>query len=111
MRLRLYSAHPFPGRRNRVPDPFAKDALAYLTATPDGTFVRMDTVDNPRVVRVGATVYALLGDAKASLDWLEAGISKRAMYPLQLRDPQLTLVQREPRYQELLRRLAMTGGT
>lgn len=56
-----------------------------------------------------STLYALLGDAKASLDWLETGISKRAMYPLQLRDPQLTLVQREPRFQELLRRLAMTG--
>jgi TolB-like protein/Tfp pilus assembly protein PilF len=58
-----------------------------------------------------STLYALLGDAKASLDWLETGIGKRAMYPLQLRDPQLTLVQREPRYQELLRRLGMTGGT
>jgi len=56
-----------------------------------------------------ATIYALLGDLSASLDWLETGIGKRAMYPLQLRDPQLTLVQQEPRYQALLRRLGMTG--
>jgi hypothetical protein len=53
VRLRLYSAHPFPNRRNRTQDQFATEALAYLTATPDGTFVRMDTLDNQRVVRVG----------------------------------------------------------
>jgi tetratricopeptide (TPR) repeat protein len=58
-----------------------------------------------------ATVYALMGDASTSLGWLEAGIGKRAMYPLQLRDPLLTLVQQEARYQALLRRLGMTGGT
>jgi methyl-accepting chemotaxis protein len=53
VRLRLYSAHPFPSRRDRTLDGFAKEALTFLTATPDGTFVRMDTIDNQRVVRVG----------------------------------------------------------
>ena len=53
VRLRLYSSHPFPSRRDRKLDEFAKEAVTFLTATPDGTFVRMDTIDNQRVVRVG----------------------------------------------------------
>jgi methyl-accepting chemotaxis protein len=53
VRLRLYSSHPFPSRQTRTLDGFGKEAVAFLTATPDGTFVRMDTIDNQRVVRVG----------------------------------------------------------
>ena len=41
----FYSSHPFPSRKDRTLDGFAKDALTFLTATPDGEpMSRMDTV-------------------------------------------------------------------
>jgi hypothetical protein len=53
VQLRLYSAHPFPNRRQRVLDDFARDAVAHLTANPEATFVRADAIDGRHVVRVG----------------------------------------------------------
>jgi methyl-accepting chemotaxis protein len=52
MRLRLYSQYPFPNRRDRVLDQFAKDALASLEQHPNEDFVRVEKVDGAETVRV-----------------------------------------------------------
>ncbi|MBP3960627.1 DUF3365 domain-containing protein [Gemmata sp. G18] len=53
LKLRLYSAHPFPNRNGRVLDPFGKDALAHFNANPQAeTFTRVEQVNGEETVRV-----------------------------------------------------------
>ena len=50
--LRLYSPYPFPQRRERVTDQFARDAWDYLQKNPDGAFYRTETLGGKTTVRV-----------------------------------------------------------
>ncbi|MFQ5451214.1 MAG: methyl-accepting chemotaxis protein [Nitrospinaceae bacterium] len=53
VQLRLYSEYPFPNRKNRVLDSFAKDALNFFKSNPDKSFVREEVLpDGQNVVRV-----------------------------------------------------------
>jgi methyl-accepting chemotaxis protein len=52
LQLRLYSDHPFPNRKDRKLDGFAEDALTYLGANPDGTFVKTELNPGNEKVRV-----------------------------------------------------------
>ncbi|MFO0984289.1 MAG: methyl-accepting chemotaxis protein [Planctomycetota bacterium] len=52
IRLRLYSDFPFPNRSQRVLDPFARSAIDYLAAHPDGTYVATENPDGVTQVRV-----------------------------------------------------------
>ena len=48
----LYSAYPFPLRKERVLDDFQNEAWAHLSENPDGVFSREETRDGKRVMRV-----------------------------------------------------------
>ena len=48
----LYSEFPFPNRGERVLDSFAGEALTYLNANPDASFVRTEQVNGANIVRV-----------------------------------------------------------
>jgi len=50
--LRLYSAYPFPNRKDRALDRFAAEALAQLSADPDQAVVRTETAGGRTLVRV-----------------------------------------------------------
>ncbi|KQZ40052.1 response regulator [Duganella sp. Root1480D1] len=50
--LRLYSPFPFPQRRERALDQFARDAWSYLEQNPDGVFSRTETLHGRSTVRV-----------------------------------------------------------
>jgi Methyl-accepting chemotaxis protein (MCP) signalling domain/Protein of unknown function (DUF3365) len=50
--LRLYSDFPFPNRKDRILDPFAKDALASLKADPSRVYVENGVLEGQPVVRV-----------------------------------------------------------
>jgi methyl-accepting chemotaxis protein len=50
--MRLYSAFPFPNRRDRRLDEFATSAIAFFEAEPNGTFSRRETLGGRQVVRV-----------------------------------------------------------
>ncbi|SFG95882.1 hypothetical protein SAMN05518865_12514 [Duganella sp. CF458] len=50
--VRLYSPFPFPQRRERPVDQFARDAWTYLQNTPDGVFSRTETLHGRSTVRV-----------------------------------------------------------
>ncbi len=52
-RLRLYSAFPFPNRKDRQLDEFGREAWRAVNADPDKPFVRTVTRDGHTVVRVG----------------------------------------------------------
>lgn len=52
VQLRLYSAYPFPNRKNRVLDGFANAALEFFKDGSDRNFVREDVIDGQRVVRL-----------------------------------------------------------
>ena len=51
-RLNLYSGFPFPNRADRQLDPYQKQAWEFLSKNPDETFVREETIDGKKVVRV-----------------------------------------------------------
>jgi hypothetical protein len=53
--LRLYSAYPFPNRKERVLDAFANEALAQLSAAPDQVVVRTETANGHTLVRVAVS--------------------------------------------------------
>ncbi len=48
----LYSAYPFPLRKDRVLDDFQSEAWAFLSENPDGVFKREETLGDKRVMRV-----------------------------------------------------------
>ena len=50
--FKLYSPYPFPNRADRKMDEFGKEAWAFLSANPDGRFVRQQEIDGRRTVRV-----------------------------------------------------------
>ncbi|WP_426168898.1 response regulator [Pseudoduganella sp. R-34] len=50
--VKLYSPFPFPQRRERASDQFARDAWTYLQKTPDGVFSRTETLHGRTTVRV-----------------------------------------------------------
>jgi hypothetical protein len=50
-RINLYSPLPFPNRRDRKLDDFAKAAWAFLEANPDRIYSRHESVDGKEVVR------------------------------------------------------------
>jgi methyl-accepting chemotaxis protein len=52
IQLKLYSAFPFPNRKNRIVDQFGKDALNFFKENPDKTFSRTEVLDGKDVVRV-----------------------------------------------------------
>ncbi|MBI4383353.1 MAG: DUF3365 domain-containing protein [Nitrospinae bacterium] len=52
LRLKLYSAFPFPHRKDRVLDDFARTAVDFLQRNPEKTFVRVEAVDGQESVRV-----------------------------------------------------------
>ncbi|MGE0174534.1 MAG: methyl-accepting chemotaxis protein [Oligoflexales bacterium] len=52
-RLSLYSAHPFPNRKDRKLDQFSQDAIAYFQKNPDATyFYRQDAMGGTPYLRV-----------------------------------------------------------
>ncbi len=48
----LYSAYPFPLRKDRVLDDFQSEAWAFLSQNPDGVFKREQAIGDKRVMRV-----------------------------------------------------------
>ena len=51
--VKLYSAHPFPARKDRVLDSFAKQAIEYFQKNPDApSFSRRESIDGQDFVRV-----------------------------------------------------------
>lgn len=50
--MALYSAFPFPNRKDRVMDGFMNDAWAYLTLNPTGVFKREEMHDGKSILRV-----------------------------------------------------------
>jgi methyl-accepting chemotaxis protein len=50
--INLYSAYPFPNRKDRRLDEFQRQAWDFLSANADGTFSRTETRDGKQVVRV-----------------------------------------------------------
>jgi|TARA_B100000315_G_scaffold258476_1_gene310765 methyl-accepting chemotaxis protein len=50
--VRLYSAFPFPNRKERMLDDFGNRAWDYFQTDPDGKFIRTETLDGQTVVRV-----------------------------------------------------------
>ena len=50
--LRLYSADPFPARRDRVLDRFGEAALARFERDPEGVFHELEEIEGRRFVRV-----------------------------------------------------------
>jgi len=50
--LKLFSAFPFPNRKNRQLDQFQQDAWDFLQNNPDKTFSRMETLNGLPSVRV-----------------------------------------------------------
>ncbi len=48
----LYSAYPFPNRKNRVLDNFQTQAWTYLVKNPEGTFVKEEHKEGKTFVRV-----------------------------------------------------------
>ncbi len=59
--LRLYSNFPFPNRKSRVLDDFAKEAISSVKSNPDKPFVRREVLNGREVVRVA--VADLMGQA------------------------------------------------
>ena len=51
-RLNLYSGFPFPNRADRQLDSYQQQAWEFLSKNPDETFVREETIDGQKVVRV-----------------------------------------------------------
>ncbi len=52
LQIRLYSAFPFPGRKDRKLDDFAVEALEYFKTNPDDAFVKTDLSKGNEIVRV-----------------------------------------------------------
>lgn len=50
--FRLYSAYPFPNKKNRILDNFEVEALRYLSAHPNETFIRKEPFAGKYVVRL-----------------------------------------------------------
>jgi methyl-accepting chemotaxis protein len=51
-RIRLYSAYPFPNRKDRRLDPFQEEAWRYLNSNPEGIFTRQETLGGQATLRV-----------------------------------------------------------
>jgi methyl-accepting chemotaxis protein len=51
-RVRLYSAYPFPNRKDRTLDPFQEEAWRHLNSNPEGIFTRQETLNGQPVLRV-----------------------------------------------------------
>ncbi len=51
-RIKLYSAFPFPNRKDRVLDPFEQDAWNALNKNPESTFTREEKIDGKSYMRV-----------------------------------------------------------
>jgi methyl-accepting chemotaxis protein len=51
-RIRLYSAYPFPNRKDRKLDLFQEEAWRYLNSNPEGIFTRQETLNDQPVLRV-----------------------------------------------------------
>jgi hypothetical protein len=51
IQLKLYSAYPFPNRKGRVLDDFAKAATLFLQTHPSETFVKTELLSGREVVR------------------------------------------------------------
>ncbi len=52
IQLRLYSSFPFPNRKDRVLDDFAREALLFFETNPGGTFVKTDLTKGNELARV-----------------------------------------------------------
>ena len=52
VKLKLYSEHPFPNRKDRTLDEFGKQALTSFKTDPNLVFVRQDKLEGMDVVRV-----------------------------------------------------------
>lgn len=52
IKLRLYSEWPFPNRKSRVLDDFAKGAIKAFKSNPDAAYARKQTLDGIETVRV-----------------------------------------------------------
>jgi len=50
--IALYSAFPFPLRKDRALDEYQSEAWTYLTKNPEGTFTREETRGDQRILRV-----------------------------------------------------------
>ncbi len=50
-KLKLYSDYPFPIRKDRKLDSFAKDAIGFFRENPDEVFVRNETLDGVESIR------------------------------------------------------------
>ena len=50
--VKLYSAFPFPNRKDRKLDPFQTEAWKYINANPNKIFSRQATINGTEIVRV-----------------------------------------------------------
>jgi methyl-accepting chemotaxis protein len=50
--IKLYSAYPFPNRKDRILDSFQKEAWSVLNKDPDATFSREEMIDGKSYIRV-----------------------------------------------------------
>lgn len=51
-RVKLYSAYPFPNRKDRVLDDFENEAWAAINQNPESTFSREEVIDGKAYIRV-----------------------------------------------------------
>jgi TolB-like protein/Tfp pilus assembly protein PilF len=84
----------------RAADPAAVHAMAERVAG------QVSAAPGERAV-VSATLFALAGDGRAAVQWLERGVADRSLLPLQLRDPMFDSIKNDSRFVALLRRLRM----
>jgi methyl-accepting chemotaxis protein len=57
MKMKLYSNHPFPNRASRKLDNFAREALVNFSKGKSEPFIRTETINNEKVVRVAIPDY------------------------------------------------------
>ena len=50
--VKLYSAYPFPNRKDRKLDPFQTEAWEFINANPDKIFSQQATINGKEIVRV-----------------------------------------------------------
>jgi hypothetical protein len=56
-----------------------------------------------------AAAYAMLGETDLAFEWLDRSVDSYDSWSFQLNDPLWDLLREDPRYEELLRRLNLSG--
>jgi methyl-accepting chemotaxis protein len=116
VQLRLYSAHPFPNRRDRRPDDFATAAMAHFRDNPNGgTFTRVERVNGEETVRVAVADYMVSQScvdchnrhpASSKKDWAVGDVRGVLEMDIPIEHP----LQEVARHQQLVTGVAVAGA-